>query len=468
MRYDALILGAGMSGLAAGIRLAQFGRRVAILERHTLWGGLNSFYKLGGRRFDTGLHALTNFVPAGVRDTPLPRILRQLRIRRAELRLREHAFSEIAFRPGGDPVRLCFSNDVALLRSELERAFPGQSAGFDRLLAELPGYDDLGQLPGAAGAREMLAGYLSDPLLREMLLHPCCYYGAAGEDDVPWDHFGVLFRSLFLEGFARPEGGIKPFLDLLVDRFRGAGGELRLRSGVARIAVDEGAVRGVVLDDGTELEAERVFSSAGLCETQRLCDRPGGEPGEAGVLSFVEAISVLERTPAELGHGAAVTFFNDGARFRWRRPDGLIDVASGVICCPTNYAGNGAAEGVVRATVLANHGLWTSLAEDDYRAAKERASDRLLEAVARFVPDPRPHTVFQDVFTPRTIERFTGHLNGAVYGSPRKRLDGTTGIENLFLIGTDQGYVGVIGALMSGITMANRHGLSERALEARA
>jgi len=73
MRYDTLIVGAGMSGLAAGIRLAQAGQRVAVLERHSLWGGLNSFYKQGGRRFDTGLHALTNYFRAGQRASPLAR-----------------------------------------------------------------------------------------------------------------------------------------------------------------------------------------------------------------------------------------------------------------------------------------------------------------------------------------------------------------------------------------------------------
>ena len=36
-----------MSGLAAGIRLAQFDQKVLILEKHYLWGGLNSFYKQG-------------------------------------------------------------------------------------------------------------------------------------------------------------------------------------------------------------------------------------------------------------------------------------------------------------------------------------------------------------------------------------------------------------------------------------
>ena len=54
MRYDAIIIGAGMSGLAAGIRLAMFDKRVVILERHYVWGGLNSFYQFKGRQFDVG------------------------------------------------------------------------------------------------------------------------------------------------------------------------------------------------------------------------------------------------------------------------------------------------------------------------------------------------------------------------------------------------------------------------------
>ena len=76
-----------MSGLAAGIRLAHFGRRVCIFERHYAPGGLNSFYRLGGRNYDVGLHAMTNYVPRGVKGTPLGKILRQLRIEREEFGL---------------------------------------------------------------------------------------------------------------------------------------------------------------------------------------------------------------------------------------------------------------------------------------------------------------------------------------------------------------------------------------------
>ena len=78
--YDTIIIGAGMSGLAAGIRLAYYDQRVCILERHTTIGGLNSFYRQGGRNYDVGLHAMTNFTPKGTRTGPLARLLRQLRI----------------------------------------------------------------------------------------------------------------------------------------------------------------------------------------------------------------------------------------------------------------------------------------------------------------------------------------------------------------------------------------------------
>ena len=79
MKYDTLIIGAGLSGLAAGIRLAYYGQSVCILERHTTIGGLNSFYRLRGRNYDVGLHAVTNYAPPGTKTGPLSKLLRQLR-----------------------------------------------------------------------------------------------------------------------------------------------------------------------------------------------------------------------------------------------------------------------------------------------------------------------------------------------------------------------------------------------------
>jgi phytoene dehydrogenase-like protein len=241
-----------------------------------------------------------------------------------------------------------------------------------------------------------------------------------------------------------------------------------LRSGVSRIKVEAGRAVGVVLDSGEEIEARRILSSAGRLETLRLCDDIAAvDDAAAGALSFVETVSILDRPPRELGHDRTIVFFNDSDKFEWARPrEALCDVRTGVICSPNNFryaAGDGElAEGVVRITALADYGGWSSLPEERYRLEKLRWYDRTVDAAVRFIPDFRGHAVDRDMFTPATIRRFTWHDNGAVYGAPEKTLDGKTHLENLFLCGTDQGFVGIIGAIISGIAIANRHLLLER------
>lgn len=457
-RYDAIVLGAGMSGLAAAIRLAQYDRRVLLVERHALVGGLNSWYKRGGRRFDTGLHALTNWAPRGAPGAPLTKILRQLRLSWDELCLAPQRHSEIVF----PAARLTFSNEPARLEAEVAGAFPSSRDGFARLVAEVRAAEPFDPDAPFASAREQLGRFALDPLAAEMLLMPVLWYGSAVVDDVAWNDFVILFRSIFLEGFARPEGGIKTLLDLLLARARAAGVELRLNAPVARILAEDGAAHGVELEGGETLLAEQLYSSAGWVETRALAGAP--VPAEQrGWVSLFEHLCVTRTPHRARGHEAAITFFSRSDRPRWGPPAAPVSFESGVICCSDNYATRAAPEeGLLRATLLADHERWSALPQDEYAAAKERTAARLEQLCAQYVPDPRPEAVLRDSFTPRTIRHWTAHAGGAVYGSPLRHRDGSSGIANLFLIGNDQGLVGVTGALLSGITMANRHGLYAR------
>lgn len=461
--YDTIIIGAGMSGLAAGIRLAHYDQKVCVLERHTTIGGLNSFYRMNGRDYDVGLHAVTNFTPAGAKKGPLARLLRQLRFRWEDFELSEQWGSAIAF----PDVRLGFTNDIEFLKSEIAREFPAQRDNFQRLLGQLADYDDLTQESFGGSARAFLAETITDPLLIEMLLCPLMWYGNAREDDMDYGQFCIMFRSIFLEGFARPFKGVRLILRALVRRFRSLGGELKLRSGVARIRVEGDRAVAVVLDNGQELLAKRILSSAGIVETQRMCEDISTETvARAGRLTFIESISVLDRQPAELGFNETIVFYNDSEKFHWRRPDSdMCDLRTGVICSPNNYlypeeVGN-LNDGIIRLTTIADFDRWTALSDADYAKQKCWWYDRSVASAVRFMPDFRAHTIDTDVFTPKTIRRFTWHDNGAVYGAPEKRLDGTTHLKNLFLCGTDQGFVGIIGSIVSGISMANMHCLRD-------
>ncbi|MEM6689702.1 MAG: NAD(P)/FAD-dependent oxidoreductase [Planctomycetota bacterium] len=459
--YDTIIIGAGMSGLAAGIRLAHFDQRVCILERHYTIGGLNSFYRMGGRDYDVGLHAMTNFARKGDKRGPLAKLIRQLRFRWEDFKLAEQIGSSIRF-PG---VSLDFNNDVDLLRQEIRESFPSQIDGFDALCDKLLDYTDMdGDHPlFMRSAREVMSQTITEPLLIEMLLCPLMWYGNARENDMDFGQFCIMFRACYLEGFGRPFKGVRVILKNLVKKFRGLGGELKLRHGVSKIHTDEGRAVGVVLDDGTEIEGRRILSSAGNLETMRLCDDVSRvDVARAGKLSFIESISILDCQPQDLGFDRTIVFYNDSPTFHWAKPtDGLCDARTGVICSPNNYIYDSdegrLPDGVVRITTLADHDRWCQLSDSQYRIAKVAQYDEATASAVRFMPDFRSRVIDTDVFTPKTIRRFTWHDNGAVYGAPDKQIDGTTHLPNVFLCGTDQGFVGIVGAIVSGISMANRH-----------
>src|SRR3989442_626690 len=325
--YDVIIIGAGMSGLAAAIRLAYFERKVLVLERHYAAGGLNSYYALGGYQFDVGLHAMTNYVPPGTRGAPLTKICRQLRLRPEDFALVPQYQSEIRF-PG---ITLRFNNDFECFIQEVIEHFPAQKDNFLRLVRCIQDY----------------------------------------------------------------------------------------------------------------------------CEPEPLAPL-------AGRLSFVEIISILDAPLKQLGHDTTIVFYNTAEAFHYEVPKDLVDPRSGVICCPDNFLyDKPLPKSMIRMTCLANFDGWSGLPEAEYVAAKAEWLPRIHREVLQFVPDFRDRIVFTDFFTPRTIKQWTGHLNGAVYGMPGKIKTGRTHLENLFICGNDQGFLGIVGAMLSGISMANLHVLKQ-------
>ncbi|MDB2682155.1 FAD-dependent oxidoreductase, partial [Opitutales bacterium] len=461
--FEVIIIGAGMAGMAAGIRLALAGKQVIILERHNASGGLNSFYSIEGRKYDVGLHAMTNFVPKGTKSTPLTKLLRQLRIPYDALDLCQQNGSRIAF-PGCE---LEFSNDFALFEAEVARAFPKQIDGFRALADEVRTLDafNLGAIP--TSAREAVQRHLSDPLLEDMIFCPVMYYGSAEEHDMDYGQFAIMFRSLFFEGFARPFDGVRVIIKLLQDKYRALGGIRKMKCGIKQIHTQGNRASAVELDDGAVLTADKIISTAGVVETVRMCDDQSSDAANdnIGQLSFTETITVLDKQPADFGWDDTIIFFNTRERFHYAGVrDELVDPTSGVICFPNNYQyGNGRQldEGFLRITAMANHDKWCALNNADYLAQKEHWYAELQKVALNILPTSKlcldQARIASDMFTPRTVRKYTGHLNGAIYGAPDKIKDGRTHLENVYLAGTDQGFLGIIGAMLSGISMANLH-----------
>ena len=55
-RYDTIIIGSGMGGLATAAILAKEGQKVLVLERHYTFGGYTHVFKRKGFEWDVGIH----------------------------------------------------------------------------------------------------------------------------------------------------------------------------------------------------------------------------------------------------------------------------------------------------------------------------------------------------------------------------------------------------------------------------
>ncbi len=457
MRYDTIVIGAGLSGLAAGIRLAMFDKKVCIIEKHVELGGLNSFYVRKNRTFDVGLHAMTNFSPKGVRSSPLGKLLKQLRFSHDDFRLCQQEMSEIRF----PEKSLRFTNDFEFMRQEVAEQFPDQIDGFNKLVEKILAFDELNLNDGEClSSRPVLESFISDPVLIDMLFCPLMYYGNAREGDMDFYQFVIMFKSIFVEGFSKPEGGMHFILNLLADKYKKLGGELKMGCGVQSINASKGTVASVTLENEEELATAIVLSSMGYVETMNRCQPELAEAGslETGQVSFMESLFVVDKEPRDLGYDRSIVFFSTQPKFTYKVPEDLIDISSGVLCCSNNFKyPKPLKEGLIRLTNLASFGKWDSLVRKDYIAAKKQCRGRALQELFTFFPDFSDNVVFLDSFTPKTIKKYTDHINGAVYGSPEKIKNGKTPVKNLYICGTDQGFLGIVGATLSGISMANLH-----------
>jgi len=465
--FPLLIIGGGLSGLAAGIRFARFGQKVLILEKHTKAGGLNSYYFRKGRLLETGLHAITNYAPPENKHAPLNRLLRQLKIPRRSLKFRQQQTSEILF-PG--KAALLFSNDFSLLLSQIDEYFPESTRNFKAMIAELDYYDPFLPRPKIS-AREFVSSFLQDKLLVEMLFCPIMYYGGNDEHDIDLSQFVILFRSIFQEGLFRPEGTIKDLLDLLQQQYKDFAGEIEFSSGVKEVIASDGKIIGVITNKGEEIRCDYLISTAGVPETKKLFAAADSAARFSeldakklsGRLSFLESIYFFEKsTCKDFPRDRTIIFYNLNKKFVYQRPDDAVDLNSGVICFPGNFREGQHDETLqMRVTHLANYELWRRARDDDdkslYPAMKTAWTERSKKVVGKIIGNCSENIVYEDTFTPVTIERYTSRTQGAVYGCPLKLKDGRTNFDNLYIAGTDQGYLGIIGSMLSGVTVVNQH-----------
>ena len=468
MTYDCIIIGAGMSGLASAIRLSMYNKKILIVEKHTITGGLNSYYSRGKRKFDVGLHALTNFVQKDERGKPFNKLMKQLRIPYEDFKLSPQKHSLIKF----PEHTLKFTNNINELIENIQTNFPEEIDGFLKLLEHVKQFDEVNLNNQTVMAKTVVSTFIKDERLREMIFCPLLIYGSAWENDMDFSQFVIMFKSIYLEGFSRPEGGVRTIIDLLLKKLHDNGVEIQFKNEVTKIITKDNKVVGVELNHTETAYAKKIISSIGLPETFKVAESSPAEAPAVGKLSFCESIFITKEKPADLGIDSTIIFYNNRPQYLYQRAQSFFDSESAVLCFPNNFDyknyKDDYEEGVLRVTNIARFDWWENLRLEDkkkYNEQKDLCGDNALQTLKKMGLKQNTEVLFKDIFTPATIKRYTQHIDGTVYGSTDKSRNGKTPIEGLYICGTDQGFLGIVGSMLSGISMSNLHILQEETID---
>ena len=271
----AIVIGAGLGGLAAAMRLGAKGYRVTVIDKLDVPGGRGSAIWQDGHRFDLGPTIVT-----------VPQLYRELwaacgRDFDSDVELRSlDPFYEIRWPDG---TTFTAQQDTEKLRAEVARIEPRDVRGFDRFLRDSErrywfGFEDLGRrsmhklwdllqvLPTFALLRADRSVYAharrrfrNDKLRMAFSFHPLFI----GGDPMHVTSMYILVSYLEKEfGVHYAMGGLAAMARQMADVIEDQGGTLLMDTTVDRIVTDGGRVRGVTLESGLELGADIVVSNA--------------------------------------------------------------------------------------------------------------------------------------------------------------------------------------------------------------
>ncbi len=479
MGNNMIIIGAGIAGLSTGCYAQMNGYKTTIFEMHTIPGGLCTAWKRKGYTFDISMH---NFI--GSRPGPYNRMWQELGV----LDDRRFVYHEEMGRVESDGKRLDICADPKRLEEQMLALSPADAELTKEFISLLSGksmYEVASLKPvemfglldrirmGAASLPllgvfrkygkmtiQEFAQRFRDPFLRSAVRF---FMDAPGW---PMLRFPMVGLSGFMKAMHEssvPVGGSQQVAFRVADLYRQLGGEIRFKSRIADIIVENDRAAGVRLEDGAEHRADIVVWAGdgrtlifdilgGRYLNEEIKDMYNNWPV---VLPIVHVTMGVNRNLTKEPHR---TIF---------KLDKAIPIAGEehqwmfVLhhCFDPNMAPPG--KSAVEVWYATRYGYWEALARDRaaYDAEKERIAEATIAALDKHWPGFAAQIEVKEVATPATYVRYTGNWQGSPDGwyitteNMRKQgfLRTLPGLSGLYMVGQwTAPFTGAIFAAVSG------------------
>lgn len=437
LQQTALVIGAGVGGLAAAARLARRGYRVTLVEKNSTPGGRCGRLVRDGHRFDIGPTLF--LMPEVFAETYAAlgeRMGDQLDLRRIDPTYR------IRFADGAE---LALTSDLNDMQAQLERIEPGSFGGFLRYMAEgqrhyrlsldrfvgrnfysLADYFSPGNLPLLFQLKALtrhydnVGHYFRDPRLKAAFTFQNMYLGLS-----PFDApatYSLLQYTELADGVWFPMGGLYRVTESLAELAEGAGVCLMYGAPVAKIAVSGDHATGVILADGRRLAADVIIANADLPYVYRHLLPDQAEADRLERMHYTCSAFVffwgVDKTYPQLGTHNVFLAGDYRASFdRIFRDRALPDEPSFYVHAPARTDPAAAPAGGDTLMALVPVGHLDERAGQDWGALRAQARAAVLKRLAEIgANDLEAHLKFEECYTPGDWCTHFNLAKGAAFG----------------------------------------------------
>jgi phytoene dehydrogenase-like protein len=409
--YDAIIIGAGISGLVCGCYLAKAGMKVLIVEKNAKTGGYCTSFTRKGFTFDACVHSLGSLRRGGTIRTVMDELELEKR-----LTMRRHDPSDIIIAPD---FKIHFWNNLNRTIQELQKHFPNEDRNVKEFIDYINACEGISFVPlRSITFQDLLDKYFEDDRLKAILSLPVLGNAGLPAKKVSALVGALIYKEFMLDGGYYPDDAIQAFPDSLMERFKEFGGEILCSSIAEKIEVEDKKVVGIQIRRKGFYSAKYVISNADATQTF------------LGLIGERHIDKTIEGKLKNLEPSLSMFILYLGMKKNMNKHDGLYP-GTNYWFLPYydidkmyNFALNGDIDNLdwFLVRLLADTKSVLMLVNAPFKDErywtdnKTRLIDVFIGKIEKIFPDVSSDIVFKDAATPHTLYKWTLNYKGAAYG----------------------------------------------------
>ena len=491
MKYDVIVIGAGISGLTTAALLSKRNLKVCVVDAQFKPGGSCGIFKRKDIVFEQGSAMLYGFNERGY--SPHRYVFNELE---EEINMIKH---DQLYAINYDGHRIIFHQDIDMFIDELVKVFPNEKKNFKRfytdlsdqymkIIAENPAFISPDAMKKENGLKSLLKhpieymrflGYMNkntEVILKKYFKDPEVFnffdkltstYCYTTVKETPAILSSIMFVDNHFGGSYYPAGSTLNFIGKLEKVIEENNGDMIYNTEVEKIIVEDNRAVGVKLDDGKIINSKYVVNSGNVWNLyNKLLKENADEksikwvnsliPSYPSVVLFAlvkDDVIPKDTLPIEMLVGSKDKLDESEITVY------ILSIDDKTLC-PKGYHSIMTIGPTFKKWPV---GFKNKYNTEEYRKAKEIEKNRLLDVLENRFPGFKDNVCHVEVSTPSTLNRYALKEGGSVAGPKQqlgqhmtKRLKCKSEIEGLFNCGesTVMG-TGTPAVTVSGISAAN-------------